>query len=127
MDETRTAWAAGLFEGEGSIYVRRTPPFYVQLMIVSTDRDVLTRFAGVARAGNVRLAVKATATHKAQYRWHTARRDEVARILAGLRPWFGQRRAARCDEALAWLADLRGLVNCGDERCPGHRTDSEAC
>lgn len=100
-----TAWAAGLFEGEGSIYVRRIPPAYVQLTIVSTDRDVLARFAEIAGAGLVRLAVPATADHKAQYRWHTARRADAARILGELRPWFGERRGARADEALAWLAE----------------------
>lgn len=102
------AWAAGLFEGEGCISVPRsvhTSAPYVQLQVISTDLDVLERFAGIVKAGNVRLQVEQKGNHKAQYRWTMARRNEVARILREFRPWLGERRGARCDEALAWLAE----------------------
>jgi len=63
----------------------------------STDRDVLERFAGIVRKdiapghvfNRVRLIAKETGNHKAQYRWTTARRETVRRILAEFLPWFG--------------------------------------
>jgi hypothetical protein len=111
--ETDIAWAAGLFEGEGCISIRRRYPFYVQLSVISTDLDVLQRFAGIAAdiaAGHpikpVTMTVQATDKHRAQYRWATARRHAVRKILTALNPWFGERRAAKCDDALRWLTFL---------------------
>ncbi len=44
-----TAWAAGYFEGEGALILRRAQRTgyraHLELNITSTDRDVLDRFA----------------------------------------------------------------------------------
>lgn len=52
------AWAAGLFEGEGSFDVRRNNVkgvwySYIRLQIDSTDEDVLQRFLDVVACGKV--------------------------------------------------------------------------
>ena len=55
--ETEIAWAAGLFEGEGSIGFRGGSRGYVyaylNLQLRSTDQDVVYRFHQIISEGNV--------------------------------------------------------------------------
>jgi len=60
----RLAWAAGIFEGEGSISrIRRGQDFDLQIAINMTDRDVLARFDEIVARG-----------------WLLSRRREQARV-----------------------------------------------
>jgi hypothetical protein len=50
----QTAWAAGLFEGEGSFTTNVNKwKRYPQASITMTDKDVLDRFAKIMKCGNV--------------------------------------------------------------------------
>jgi hypothetical protein len=106
------AWAAGFFEGEGTISLRtlRTAGNrygQVSLEVTSTDLDVLERFATVVGVGNIKpKANKANLLQrKQQYMWRVGSRPHTERILTAFKPWLGVRRVEKCDEALTWLRD----------------------
>ena len=92
-------WAAGLFEGEGSLFKdKRSNTWTLQMRM--TDKDVVQMFADVMNTGgNVhdesnqprRLATG----RKACYRWTCSRKAEVKRICLAMLPFLGQRRAYR--------------------------------
>jgi hypothetical protein len=83
MNLIQLAWAAGLYEGEGT--VRR------QLEIEMTDKDVITKFRDIMDCGYVtyreRPGVKPT------WRWRVGNKHDVARCLTLMLPFFGNRRA----------------------------------
>ena len=70
------AWAAGLFEGEGSICLKRTgnrkktgerrTNCYPRLSLSSTDRDVLDKFVIIMGVGTV--MIKSTPTEKPHWK-----------------------------------------------------------
>ena len=91
------AWAAGLFEGEGTISRNN------QLVLRMTDQDVVQRFADIMGVGNV--VELHPPNHKAKgwapfYSWSIQRRDEVKRILDMFLPYFGDRRAHKALDIL---------------------------
>jgi hypothetical protein len=104
------AWAAGLFEGEGSIEIIRAPRLRpgVRLHLNTTDHDVLLRFAEVVGCGSVR-EVKAPSVARPHWKtcwtWRTGRIEECGRLLMLWRPYLGERRAARVAEALDVLRE----------------------
>ena len=109
--EVDIAWAAGLFEGEGSM---STPSYETQsfgtayqavLEIVTSDLDVLERFISIVGAGSqprpYNKGAKGTLPHHKQcYSWCCTNRVEVRRILSLFMPYFGMRRMMRAKELL---------------------------
>ena len=109
MSSRETAWAAGLFEGEGSI-VRHGVPLdagrrpHWQLTLRMTDRDIVDRFAAWAGIGKVYAEKpKANPKHKDTFLYIVSARRDVYDVLRRLRPWFGERRGWRAKEAMAEL------------------------
>lgn len=91
------AWAAGLFEGEGSCFVgsgQRQPI----VSLVMTDEDVVRRFARILGVGNVHSY--ATPPRKRYWRWSVQSKDDVLVVLGLLFPFLGERRAARAAEVI---------------------------
>lgn len=133
MTSADIAWAAGLFEGEGSICIfeqkHHVLPF-LRLAIVMTDRDVLERFCGIVECGRVTGPHRhgnRPAHHKPIFSWGIGNRPDVERILLAFYPWLGERRLAKAHEALAEIARLdMECKNCG-EPFRAHRLDSEYC
>lgn len=104
----QVAWAAGLFEGEGSIaYHGKTS---VSLVVGMTDEDVVRRFAEIIGSGSVRFEERQSKGkgHLDLHRWELSRRDDVEAILLLLLPWLGSRRSRRVNAALDRLKDNRG-------------------
>lgn len=102
------AWAAGLFEGEGSITVlysakARRPK--VQLSITSTDLDVLRRFRKVAGAGQVYGPYREGTKHRPQYSWRAHGFDLLSRLYDEWKAHLGKRRRERFEEVLAQKPD----------------------
>lgn len=100
--EIDVAWAAGLFEGEGSIFVsRRKKTGYRQLVIAMsmTDQDVVERFAEIT-GGRVLQMPPYGLGKKDQYRV-TFHGPEAVRVLNAFHPWFGERRANKAKECIA--------------------------
>lgn len=102
-DPVLIAWAAGLFEGEGSIIILTdaTGCMSVRLALVTTDDDVLTRFHEIVNIGEMNANPPPKQSHwKQSYRWTAGRSAEVALLLEAFRPLLGERRTVKCDEAL---------------------------
>jgi hypothetical protein len=113
------AWAAGLFEGEGCVYISKRLTVgkleraTVSLVVSSTDLDVLERFFAVVNCGKILHesgSWSGKQPHwKDTYEWRTAKRDEVKELLYQFLPWLGSRRTEKAEEALKFLEtpDLR--------------------
>lgn len=97
------AWAAGLFEGEGSIVA--TGKTAAKLSIEMTDLDVLERFAQVVEAGAItaKTCTNKKPHWKDRYALQIYARDDVRRILVAFLPWLQSRRRAKAEAILARL------------------------
>lgn len=97
------AWAAGLFEGEGTIVVRpekRT----IQIALYGTDLDIIQRFQRIVGCGKIfgpiRTLTPKGRTGKLAYEWR-AYSSNARHVLRLCMPWFGARRRERALQALA--------------------------
>ena len=107
------AWAAGLFEGEGTAlcWLDETRGRWQRRLIVpSTDKDVLDRFCGIVGAGVVVGPVqgKSREAHwKPIYRWRCTKWSDMERVARLLLPWMCERRAGQ----IQTLLDNPALAN----------------
>lgn len=112
-DPATIAWFAGLFEGEGCIYIGDS---YVQLTINMTDLDVIERVHALFPGPKIAIinpsATELGTQRKTQYCWRVNKQDDIRDILTLSLPWFGKRRAVIARKALAFL-DAR----------PGHNSE----
>jgi len=99
------AWAVGLFEGEGTIHLRREGGAKLELRM--TDEDVVRRFCAVVGAGQVYGPVATREGWKPNFHWVSGRRQDVERILQTFIPMLGKRRLDKAAEAMAVLAARR--------------------
>jgi len=118
------AWAAGLFEGEGSWSpIRRdsgNPRLTAQLGM--TDLDTVDRFEAIAGRG-VRSIIKANRA-KPLYHWRIAGYEHVQALAAMLWPWLSQRRRGRVVELLRNTQESPIQRFSWRTRCPrGHPYD----
>ena len=95
-------WAAGLFEGEGSIYKLKTHNT-CELKVEMTDKDVVEKFKEVVMCGTVKEYAARKADYKSTYVWRIAKRRDVINLLSKMLPYLGNRRAYK---ALNILDDL---------------------
>jgi len=101
------AWAAGLFEGEGTIYFYNQSKRY-KLGLKMTDKDVMDKFFNIFKVG--RLYGPYTPKEKKLngenrkdfWIWQCWNHSEVNGLLKKLLPYFGKRRAAKTIEALSY-------------------------
>lgn len=108
-----TVWAAGLFEGEGAIWLTKREKL-PRIRLSSTDLDVLQRFLAAVGAGYILgpyrcNGSKTPANRKPIYNWETNRLPEIAAVLSDFFPFLGERRRARAAEVLAeyYLAPIK--------------------
>jgi hypothetical protein len=99
--DVEIAWAAGVFEGEGCVTLALRPSGRprVQMYVVSTDRDVLDRFAAVVGAGKV-YGPYERAARKPISRWAGGSWALLERLSSEWSPYLSQRRSARFREVL---------------------------
>lgn len=96
---TAWAWAAGIFEGEGSIVINNN---CLRLQVKMTDRDVIERLQRTL-GGSMYGPYQASqlcedgSLRKPAWVWNSDSTDPRA-ILAGLWPWLGERRRQRVQE-----------------------------
>src|SRR5439155_14421107 len=100
--ESEIAWSAGLFEGEGCIGTNSKNPVKdsPRLQVPITDLDVLRRFQGIW-GGTIRGPYSNGHGFKIYWRWDSNSWDEYVRVGGAMRPYFGERRAARYDDLLS--------------------------
>lgn len=109
MDKTEIAWAAGIFEGEGSIV---TPN---RLLMGMTDEDVVRRFQKAVGVGSLHL--ERLEDKKDRWIWRVSNFEHFQAVVAMFWPWLGERRRAR---AIAMLTKdpsrfdgARATATCG--------------
>lgn len=101
------SWAAGLFEGEGSIYIddsdarHRSGKTRIGMSLSSTDEDVIERFRQVVGCGRVYGPYHAKKGTKVYWAWHLRDADEIAQLFKLLGPELGVRRRQTFREVLA--------------------------
>lgn len=105
------AWAAGLFEGEGSAICRPTSQrrgkqLQRRLQVALSDREVLERFVSVVGTGKVRALKDRGLTrkgnsYKAMFIWTCSRWLDIERICARFGPFMGARRTEQIAVLLA--------------------------
>lgn len=103
------AWAAGLFEGEGSIVVRRQcvkGRDYEQwtLNLSSTDLDVIERVHRIIGLGHITGPYRPKGSTKPVWAWRITKQWHTYAALVALYPWLGERRRARAQECMEALA-----------------------
>lgn len=105
--EIDVAWAAGLFEGEGSVGINRCKTAggkgYIgaYFSLGMRDDDVLDRFHGIVGCGHIRK-------HSPGMRqWGTGKWDDVQRLAELFRPHLGVRRTQRINEVLAEMREYK--------------------
>jgi hypothetical protein len=103
---TDIAWAAGLFEGEGSIHANSIKKRrYLMLNLSSTDEDVVRKFAAVIGCGKVYgpYYEKSKPGKKPRFSWHTKSKADGIQAASLLEPFL-------CERRLAKLQAVRALV-----------------
>jgi len=101
------AWAAGLFEGEGTIYFSNSISKY-RLGLKMTDEDVMEKFFNIVKLGNLYGPYTPKdkklngENRKDFWLWQCWKPSDVHVILKLLLPYFGKRRAEKTIEALSY-------------------------
>src|SRR5689334_25276809 len=117
------AWAAGLFEGEGSITITKSGAV---LVVNMTDKDVLERFSAILGMGKLYGPIKPRiAHHKEQWLWKVGAAHETQAVLAAFWCFLGSRRKARAEEAIRFLADKKVYARYRDFCKLGHAYTAE--
>lgn len=105
--EVEVAWAAGLFEGEGSIWIARSHGnSYPRITVASNDTDVLEKFQRIIGCGRIRIQ-KTNPKHTQQYKFVVSKQQQVRDAFYAMYPWLGERRQKRGLEVLAECAKPR--------------------
>jgi len=111
IDEWR-AWAAGLYDGEGSTYLpnHRTHTGYrnaesrITQGSLGVAPEVLVRFRSIVGVGAVYGPYQQTGSNLDIYRWNASARTEVDTALAEIWPWLG---TVKREQAASVLAVVR--------------------
>lgn len=103
MTDSEIAWAAGLFEGEGSIswfkLKNRADSIKVAVTISMTDEDVIYRFANIMGFGKVKGPYQPQPTsRKVRWVWEVQNFKDCLKAINLLYPYLGVRRQAKADE-----------------------------
>ena len=108
------AWAAGFFDGEGTIGAYGDPRrAYVSMSLPqASDADVpqtIERFRVAVRAGATYgpRMVPSPWSKLPQYRWQLARFAEIERVVELLRPYADNVKLGQMDASLAHVRDVR--------------------
>jgi hypothetical protein len=104
-------WAAGLFEGEGSVFPERrkggrreyvTP----RMSLNTTDFDVIQRFHAIM-GGKVHKEKKQRLEQKQQWKWSLWGYAAASRVLELWRPWLGERRIRQFEYTISEVDRIR--------------------
>lgn len=115
--QAEKAWAAGLFEGEGSCLVGGSGNRQPRVQMVMTDREPITRFQRIVGCGQV-ASYPSYSGHKPTWRWNVQGQEDVLAVLALLWPWLSPRRqeqAAEVIERASKMNDGRGYCKRGHD------------
>lgn len=106
-DEWR-AWAAGFYDGEGSVYLldhRSHKSYRIAEMAISQSSqasapEVLRRFALITGAGHINGPYRQNDANLDVYRWKGVVRADIEHVLSVLWPWLGPVKRAQANAVL---------------------------
>lgn len=114
------AWAAGFFDGEGSVYVRHTqrhkggttgrvyPLTTVEVSLSQVRVEPLKRFLEAVQIGTLRGPYQhRKITHAPYFRWQTAGRPSVHKVLSLLWPYLSLPKREQFQKCWKELSDLK--------------------
>lgn len=96
------AWAAGVYEGEGTVY--KTAAGQIQMKVKMSDEDVIRKFHKIIGTGTVvpyNDTREGSENYKPLWVWRSQCRAEVMAVLVALFTWLGERRRAKITEVLS--------------------------
>mgnify|MGYP001562412677 CR=1 FL=1 len=94
-------WLAGIVEGEGSFFIRKTlRGRYPTIAVSMSDEDVIRKLAAMTGVGTISETAPIEKHHKTQWRWQVAKTVDVIDLMKRLQPLMGKRRRKRIDEIL---------------------------
>jgi hypothetical protein len=99
MDKESIAWAAGMFEGEGTVHQHRHS---VDVSISSTDEDVIKHWGAVVGRGRLYGPYQRKDGHKPIFEWKIGRNEDARAVYELFKPWLGIRRTAQFEKAFEW-------------------------
>jgi hypothetical protein len=100
----KLAWAAGLYEGEGSlsVWVRKDGVTVPKMQMRSTDEDVVRRFATIMGRGAVTGPhFDGNPKHRPIWRWQLSSWPYVEAVTDSFWPYLGRRRRGQIDQVFA--------------------------
>ncbi len=102
------AWAAGLFEGEGTIGCWKSGGKHCVATLRMTDEDVVRAFHGVMGIGSV-TGPLSKGPHKPYWSWQVQNKAGIKKLIDMFRPYMGTRRLAKMAEVYPKVStpDLR--------------------
>jgi hypothetical protein len=90
-DPVEIAWAAGLYEGEGTMFLSNGGHYPI-CAVAMTDKDVLDKFRAIVGMGNVCGPYKYVDNHTPIYRWKVGGWLRCQRITDLFWDHLGERR-----------------------------------
>lgn len=99
VEGTIIAWAAGLFEGEGSVFLvkqKRNGKVYeyTRMELKMTDEDVVIKFKETLGVGHINF--KPSTNHwKDAWCWQLTNKEECRQVIDKFWPYLGKRRRAK--------------------------------
>jgi hypothetical protein len=96
------AWVAGVFEGEGTIRIRKGN-YGAQVSVRMDDQDVIERIRLIMGFGHVYELEEHRANGRVviQYNYQLGSADDVIAFLTAVLPWLGARRKEKAEQAIA--------------------------
>ena len=97
MSNVDAAWAAGVYEGEGSlVYNKRTRATY-NLTIKMTDLDVLNKFQSIFNVGSIKPVLSPHQLSKPHWKpawvFSVCNKRDITHVLEAILPYLCTRRA----------------------------------
>ncbi|MDE3112897.1 MAG: hypothetical protein KGN00_12265 [Chloroflexota bacterium] len=123
------AWAAGLFDGEGSVYTTRHQSHagyvVVEAAITQVSRrdvpEVLVRFRDITRIGKIYGPYPGQKDHDPVYRWKAHRRVQIETMISDLSAYLGPVKREQAVHAISLVAAQDPLTR-GNPAWGSHKT-----
>jgi hypothetical protein len=96
--EVDIAWAAGIFEGEGTWCVTKGRSACARMGM--RDRDVVERFALIVGFGSIYTNVRPNPKHNDVHYWQVYNAPQVRALIRMFSPYLGIRRMGKAQEIL---------------------------
>lgn len=105
IDRETLAWAAGFFEGEGTISASKQTGGYgygINVAVYQTDREPLEQFGRVIGFGEVGIHVASASSFSRRplFRWQVKSYERAQATVAMLWPWLSSRRREQATRVL---------------------------